>query len=312
MHAKQQAVKTSATALKHAPTKRRAGSTRTRKHAVTCPKPRKLIVQQLFVICSAILILAAAIWVDYVKNHPTAPDLHKTALTEEAGNAQKEPIPQILTPAIISSPSEPRVDDYTIPPAEDGLAPVLSTVPTTQPVVFLGIDDGAFRDPSVVSLMRDNHVHASLFLADSFLQGDYAFFRQLTELGSVVEPHTIHHDTTMASKSYDYQKAEICGMADIVTEQYGRRPTLFRPPGGGYSNTMRRAAHDCGMKAIVTWIAKANGGGMQYQYGQALRPGDIVLMHFRPEFKDDMQAFLDAVNAAGLRIELLESIPGAM
>jgi len=69
---------------------------------------------------------------------------------------------------------------------------------------------------------------------------------------------------------------------------------------------MRQAAYDCGMKAVVTWIAKANGGSMQYQIGDKLRAGDIVLMHFRPEFKSDLQAFVDAEKAAGLHTELLE------
>ena len=60
------------------------------------------------------------------------------------------------------------------------------------------------------------------------------------------------------------------------------------------------------MKAVVLWIAKANGGSMQYQVGNRLRPGDIVLMHFRPEFAQDMQAFVDAEKAAGLHTVLLE------
>ena len=45
---------------------------------------------------------------------------------------------------------------------------------------------------------------------------------------------------------------------------------------------------------------------MQYQVGHSLRAGDIVLMHFRPEFAKDMKAFVDAETAAGLHTELLE------
>jgi peptidoglycan/xylan/chitin deacetylase (PgdA/CDA1 family) len=108
------------------------------------------------------------------------------------------------------------------------------------------------------------------------------------------------------TQSYAQQKDEICGMADYELLHYGRRPTLFRPPGGAYSDTMRQAAADCGMKAVVTWIAKADDGAMQYQIGGVLRPGDVVLMHFRPEFRQDLQAFIDAQNAAGLHTELLE------
>jgi hypothetical protein len=93
---------------------------------------------------------------------------------------------------------------------------------------------------------------------------------------------------------------------EYAQQQYGRRPTLFRPPGGAYSNVMRKAVADAGLKAIITWEAKANAGQMDYQVGNVLRPGDIVLMHFRPEFAADFAAFRQAQLAAGLEVVLLE------
>lgn len=60
------------------------------------------------------------------------------------------------------------------------------------------------------------------------------------------------------------------------------------------------------MKAIIDWEAKANAGGMDYQVGSSLRPGEIVLMHFRPEFPSDFGAFMKAQKAAGLKVVLLE------
>lgn len=201
------------------------------------------------------------------------------------------------------------VSDYTIPPIQDGMAPIITNIPTSQSVVFLTIDDGAFKDQSVVDMIKQNSIKPSLFLAKTFIANNPDFFKQIVSLGALIEDHTINHDTNMVTtEDYDQQKAEICGMADYELEHYGRRPIFFRPPGGAYSSTMRRAAADCGMKAVVTWIAKANGGSMQYQIGNKLRPGDIVLMHFRPEFKQDMQAFIDAQNAAGLHTELLEDL----
>ena len=124
--------------------------------------------------------------------------------------------------------------------------------------------------------------------------------------GSVVEDHSLSHRLDFVQLSYSQQKAEICGMADFVSSHYGRRPVFFRPPGGPYSAVTRAAAADCGMKAIIDWQAKANAGGMDYQYGKALRPGDIVLMHFRHEFAADLSAFVTAQKAAGLRVVLLE------
>ncbi|MEI7539279.1 MAG: polysaccharide deacetylase family protein [Candidatus Saccharibacteria bacterium] len=199
--------------------------------------------------------------------------------------------------------------DYAIPPIQNGMAPVITNIPTKQNVVFLTIDDGAFKDQSVVDMIKQNGIKASLFLSKVFIDSNPDFFKQIISLGSLVEDHTIGHDTNMVkNQGYDQQKAEICDMANYEVEHYGRRPIFFRPPGGAYSDTMRRAAADCGMKAVVTWIAKANGGSMQYQIGSKLRPGDIVLMHFRPEFKQDMQAFLNAQDAAGLHTELLEDL----
>ena len=110
----------------------------------------------------------------------------------------------------------------------------------------------------------------------------------------------------MSHLSYTDQKHEICAEADRQQIEYGRRPVLFRPPGGNYNLNTQKATAACGMKAVVLWTAKANGGSMQYQIGNTLRPGDIVLMHFRPEFAQDFRAFLKAEQAAGLHTELID------
>ena len=220
----------------------------------------------------------------------------------------KQPILAPKQPKVIpTAPSDEITPDYKLPPIVNGLDPVITNIPTKQKVVFLTIDDGAFKDQSVVDIIAQNHIKAALFLSKAFIANNPSFFDKIIMQGSVVEDHALTHNTNMyKDQTYDQQKAEICGMSDYIYDHYGYRPTLFRPPGGAYSNTMRQAAADCGMKAVVTWIAKANGGSMQYQIGDHLLPGDIVLMHFRPEFKQDMQAFIDAKTAAGLQTELLE------
>lgn len=206
------------------------------------------------------------------------------------------------------TPKPPIVPDVRIPPVVDGLAPVVTSLPTKQPVVFLGIDDGAHKTPDELQMMNRNNIKASLFLSRLFIGNNPEFFADFTKSGNLIENHTLSHDTNMTrTMNYAQQKAEICGMADYEEQHYGRRPILYRPPGGAYSVVMQRAAADCGMKAIVTWIAKANGGSMQYQIGDHLRPGDVVLMHFRPEFQQDMQAFLDAIHSQHLTTELIEN-----
>lgn len=225
---------------------------------------------------------------------------------------------KLLTAPAVKIPVKPKVatriplatkkvnPDYLIPPVTNGVAPMLVHIPTKEPVVFLGIDDGEYKQLFEEQLMAANNIKASLFLANRFIEDNPAFFRSFETEGSVIEDHTIDH-ALLSKLTYEQQKQEICGEADLQEQQFGRRPILFRPPGGDYNDFTAQAAAACGMRAVVLWIAKANGGSMQYQIGNSLRPGDIVLMHFRPEFKSDLAAFVKAEKAAGLHTELLEN-----
>ncbi|WP_449374036.1 polysaccharide deacetylase family protein [Arthrobacter psychrolactophilus] len=198
------------------------------------------------------------------------------------------------------------VPDYVLPPIVDGLAPVLTKIPTEQKVVFLTIDDGAVKRDSDLALLERNGIKASIFLAHSIIANDPDFFLKYTAAGHPIENHTMTHNLGFIQLSYEAQKAEICAMADFEEQRFGRRPVFFRPPGGPYTQATRQAVAACGLKAIVDWEAKANAGGMDYQVGHGLRPGDIVLMHFRPEFPNDLGAFVNAQKAAGLKVVLLE------
>ncbi|MGW9403714.1 polysaccharide deacetylase family protein [Arthrobacter sp. NPDC055585] len=195
--------------------------------------------------------------------------------------------------------------DYQLPPAVDGLAPVITRIPTAHPIVFLTIDDGMVRTPQALALVQEYNYPASIFLSRTFMEADPGYFTQFPH--SRIQNHTLNHDTQMVYRmGYDQQYAEIAGMQDYVLQHYGRAPTLFRPPGGAWSPAMQQAVAAAGLQAIITWEAKASAGSMQYQVGNGLRPGDIVLMHFRPEFADDLNAFRAAQQAAGLDVVLLE------
>ena len=260
----------------------------------------------VIIIISLIIMAGLIVWSIFYYKSLDDFEISQAKRLQSIVISKSKPAPKpikVLTPVN----SNAVIPDYKLPPIENGMAPVITNIPTEQKVVFLTIDDGAFKDQSVIDIIAQNHIKAALFLSKAFINDNPDFFDKLILQGSVVEDHTLIHDTNMVTnQTYSQQKAEICGMSDYIYEHYDYRPILYRPPGGAYSDTMRKAAADCGMKAVVTWIAKANGGSMQYQIGNQLRPGDIVLMHFRPEFRQDMQAFIDAKTAAGLQTELLE------
>lgn len=247
----------------------------------------------------------------------TAPSTPATTAADAPTAPTQAPSSNIPTSAAAVDPVTGRastldglVPDFVLPPIENGLAPVLTKIPTEQKVVFLTIDDGAVQRDSDLALLEQNGIKASLFLAHNFVAGEPAFYKKYTAAGHLIENHTMTHNLGFIQLSYEAQKAEICGMADFEEQQYGRRPVFFRPPGGPYTEVTRAAVAACGLKAVVDWEAKANARGMDYQVGAGLRPGDIVLMHFRPEFPDDLAAFMAAQKAAGLKVVLLEDYLG--
>jgi len=185
------------------------------------------------------------------------------------------------------------------------MAPWVTHVSTTDKVAFITIDDGWTRVPDAVSTLKQLGVPVTLFLTINAIKSDPGYFKELQDAGAVIEAHTINH-VDLKGKSYGYQKEQICGSADQLGKWYGRRPIFFRPPFGEKDDNTLRAAHDCGIHACFFWRETVNAGIVRYQIGHSVRPGDILLMHFRSTFVQDLKAAVAAIHAAGLKVALLE------
>ncbi|ANZ38388.1 chitooligosaccharide deacetylase [Lentzea guizhouensis] len=192
------------------------------------------------------------------------------------------------------------------PAVHDGMVPVVTRIETDKPYVFVTIDDGAVQHPKARELMIQAGVWPSVFLNTKYAEGHQDYFKNLPV---TVHSHTSTHPN-LHGKGYEFQKHEICGNADFLATDYGKRPTLFRPPFGNYDATTRKAAADCGFKALVNWTAAVNDGRVQFQVGDRLRPGDVVLMHFRTTFVEDFTAFLNKAKENGLTPVPLEDFLG--
>ena len=186
------------------------------------------------------------------------------------------------------------------PPVVDGKAPIVRRIETDKRYVFITIDDGEIKDPNAVELIRKSGAHPTLFLAQKYVTGQAGYFSAIRDqAGATIEDHTINHPN-LRGKPYAVQRNEICGNADAEAAEFGRRPTLFRPPYGNYDINTQKAAADCGMRVIVLWTAAVNDGVVQFQHGDHLNPGDIVLMHFRTTFVEDYTAFVERAKRDGL------------
>lgn len=198
----------------------------------------------------------------------------------------------------------------TLPPTPvplqgGAVAPTISRVPTPNPVVFFTIDDGMVRDPAVVDYLRDQHIPVTMFLLPNFLHEDPAYFEEIHALGASVQDHTISHGD-LRKMTGAQQQREICGVLDEYSTRFGARPWLFRPPGGFTNQSVPVVARRCGIRAVVMWRATMNDGRLDVQGGGPLQAGDIILMHFRPDLRQNLEVALNAARAAGLRPAALE------
>ncbi|MFI7112233.1 polysaccharide deacetylase family protein [Nonomuraea sp. NPDC050227] len=208
---------------------------------------------------------------------------------------------------------------------ENGLPPVISSIPTKRKVVFLTIDDGWEQDPGFVKLVRDRRVPITAFAMRDAVEakgspdpaggpgryvgaGKWGYFRQLRDVHVPVENHTLTHPD-LRRLALDGQRREICGAAQVVGKEIGTRPALFRPPFGSYNTDTLRAARRCGVKAVLLWTATVQPGGkIAYQVpDKRLRPGDILLLHFRPNLAADFRVLIDKIKRRGFELGNLQA-----
>jgi peptidoglycan/xylan/chitin deacetylase (PgdA/CDA1 family) len=210
------------------------------------------------------------------------------------------PTPAPSTPAP-SSPDSSSPDPGGPPrPEARALPPVISRIPTKDKVVFITIDDGWQKDRDFVRLITEWKIPVTVFLMNDAAKEDYGYFQRLQQAGALIEDHSMTHPM-MTRLSYTRQKYQICKTADIYATRYGTRPTLFRAPYGASNSTTRRAARDCGMKAIFLWRETSEHGDLSYQVPGGLHPGDIILVHFKPHMARDFHTLLRRIGKQGYR-----------
>ena len=178
-------------------------------------------------------------------------------------------------------------------------------VQTKDRVVFLTIDDGAVRDPSMITVLKQAHIRPTLFLTKQYVDADAAFFGRLRDqTGGAIENHTATHPN-LKGMPLAAQRAEIGPVSDFYATKFGKRPTLFRAPYGNVDKNTLLAAAAAGAKYDVHWDSEIDDGHIAYAGSHHFWPGSIVLMHFRHSFHRDVAAFLAQARRDHLRPALL-------
>lgn len=185
-------------------------------------------------------------------------------------------------------------------------AVLINRIPTDQPVVFITIDDGITKDPAAQQFMRERELPITAFLTINDMKDNFGYFGELAKTGTTIQNHTVTH-YSLHTMPAEQQRSELCDTSLFFEQQYRARPTLFRPPYGDYSDDTLRVAKECGMKAVVLWTVVVQDKTVHYQLpNQKLVPGDIILLHYKPELKDDLEVLLKTIREQHMQIGRLE------
>ncbi|HEY3870235.1 MAG TPA: polysaccharide deacetylase family protein [Actinocrinis sp.] len=188
---------------------------------------------------------------------------------------------------------------------------IFSSIPTTEKICFVTIDDGIEKDPGFIQMVEDFQIPITASLADTLISDDYAYFAQLKNTGYVsIQNHTLSHPLYMPSLSYQQQLDEIAGQQTKLEAEYGTTPYIFRPPGGSYNTTTQEACAAAGLKGMMLWKETMQIHDMEYQTSSdLLQPGDIILCHFRGPAQlqgetmvEMMQALYTHIQAQGFTV----------
>jgi peptidoglycan/xylan/chitin deacetylase (PgdA/CDA1 family) len=163
------------------------------------------------------------------------------------------------------------------------------TGPTfTPPAVALTFDDGpnATYTPQILKILEKFHVPATFFTIGYEVAEHPELVRAELKAGMEVGNHTWDHPTTPPFKALPMtrMRSEMQD-ANIALQQTGDSVTLFRPPGGSFSNRVIGMASKLGMRVVLwsidpqDWRNNATAKGIVQAVLGSVHPGSIVLLH---------------------------------
>lgn len=161
---------------------------------------------------------------------------------------------------------------------------VIRSVPTTHKVVALTIDDGpdARTTPELLTMLRGKQVKLTLFVLGSNVAAHPEILAQAVADGHEIGAHGYSHKFFNRLSPREYMNE--MDQAEAVITAVAPKPTLFRPPGGGYNDGITKDLKKRGYTTIL-WSVDSRDWELPSVEKlvttvlKNVQPGSIVLMH---------------------------------
>ncbi len=183
--------------------------------------------------------------------------------------------------------------------------------PETSATIYLTFDEGYEYGytSSLLDTLSEKGVSAVFFCTYNFLRDNPELVQRMINEGHIVGNHTKSHPSAgMPSLSLQEQYDDITFVADYVRETYGYEMTLFRFPGGIYSEQSLALLTSMGYSSVfwsyayVDWVVDDQPDPTESlnKLLSTLHNGEIVLLHAESSTNMTILGdFIDGARAAG-------------
>ncbi len=151
--------------------------------------------------------------------------------------------------------------------------------------IAITFDDGPHPayTPRILDILRRYNAKATFFLVGMLAEKYPDLVRAEWQAGHAIGNHTYHHvNLTKIPGGYVASEIEACG--DVLGDILGKKPHLFRPPGGDYNSAVAQVAAAMRYR-MVLWTDDPGdyaSPGQRVIYNRVIddaSPGGIVLIH---------------------------------
>lgn len=196
-------------------------------------------------------------------------------------------------------------------------------VPTKTQVIALTFDDGPdpVDTPEILKLLEQYNAKATFFIIGKHAERYPNIVRQEVEAGHELANHTFNHPFFNSRSSLEAIKAEMEYTEQVITQITGQKPTLFRPPGGYYSDRLIDAAKAFQYQVVLwSWHQDTEDWkrpGVHKIVNKVLsnaKNGDIILFHDfvggRSQTAAALKQILPELQARGFRFVTVSELIG--
>jgi Predicted xylanase/chitin deacetylase len=164
---------------------------------------------------------------------------------------------------------------------------IIWEVPGESKRIALTFDDGPYPETTepILDLLKEYHAKATFFVVGTRVERFPETIKREVAEGHEVANHTFNH-YFLQKKTTEMVQNEIVRTEEALEQVTGKKPLLFRPPGGFYNEQMIAIAKKYGYTTVLwSWHQDTNdwrSPGVQKIVNKVLnntRNGDIILLH---------------------------------